>query len=269
MAPKQALEPCPRQVCEHCGLSYPVIFDNGPWVCLNESCEHHWKTNGRMLGQSGDDGNDLRYSQSFLSMAEPMQGKMQDLQQDIRQMFEPLPALLDKNGTLCGTEKELRRGFACPRCGRANAKIFWDKYECGHCHFIQIAIPHAYPMDKIQKETDDLVQKIQKKHGSHALADGVTIRCDPSHVDSFTIIMPNHTKLFIFMIKNSESKLIGAVVLERPDDDSKKASCGADKLLEMIQADGGQMGLRRNAARCADSKSLLQEQILDRLLVLI
>lgn len=238
--------------CAECGQDSHRVFENAPWVCLHEKCEHFFQHKGQMLPQQGNDGKSLRYSQAFMNKAEPSRGVMGDLPLYIHQMFQAPTSSIDENGAVWGTEKELRGGFTCPNCGCCNSQVYWDRKECGNCGFSQDATPRPYPMHKVMEETTADVKKFQKRH---RMQDGVTIELQPSNVDKFIEVAENGSDLFIYMMKNAEGKLIGTLVLERPTDNMKQTTCGADKLLDKIQAEGGDMKFRRNPARCPGSKS--------------
>lgn len=229
------------------------MFSNAPWVCLHEDCEHFFSVDGKPLSQTGDDGEGLRYSKGFLNKAECFNREMKDLPDKIHQMFQPLSTSKGANGeTLFGTEKELRGGFTCPRCRCCNAQVLWDRNECRNCDFTQDVTPLPYPMELIEKETKEYIKAEQRKGN---MLDGVTIAMKPDHVTKFVEPANATTKLLIvYMIKTIDGKLIGTVVLERPTEASKMAPCGADKLLECIQKEGGNMKFRRNPARCPGSK---------------
>ena len=254
--PQQSLEPCPLYLCDTCGHSSLKIFDNAPWVCLQDGCEQFFRAAGKLLDQAGDDGTGLRYLQSFLNLAESSRGEMKDLPHDLPQMFQPPSVSVDENGTLWGTEKKLRGGFVCPECACANAQLDWGLKDCRNCPFKQDSLLLPYPMDNIRQENEADFKKNQKKYG---MTDGVTIYMAPDHVDKSTETMENGTQLFTYFIKNSEGEDTGSVVVERPGASSLKAFCGADNLLELIQKEGSRIGFKRYAARCADSMSFPQD----------
>lgn len=246
-------QPCLEFVCGDCGRFSPKAFSNAPWVCLREDCKEFFIVDGKALSQTGDDGKDLRYTRGFLKKAESFNREMKDLPDEIHQMFQPSSALKSADGeTLFGTEKELRGGFTCPTCRCCNAHIFWDRNDCINCGFTQDITPLPYPMDLIESETE---KDIKKKQKDGKLLDGATIRLMTSHVTKFMEPADARTELLIvYMIKSTEDKLIGTVVLERPTKASKMAPCGADKLFGSIQEEGGKMKFRRNPARCPGSE---------------
>ncbi|ROV98770.1 hypothetical protein VMCG_06814 [Cytospora schulzeri] len=246
--------PCQEFQCGYCGESSPKVFDNGSWVCLDHDCQNFFRVDGKLLTQTGDDGEDLRYTKAFLNKSEAFKRKMKALPADIHQMFQPLSNSDPENGEmLFGTEKELRVGFTCPICRGCNSQIFWDRKECKHCDFIQDSTPLPYPMDRIENEASKFTRS-QQKGGK--MLDGATIRIDTAHVTKFVEPADTMTELLIvYMIKSTEGNVIGTVVLERPTKASRVSPCGADKLLESIQEEGGKMMFRRNPARCPGSSS--------------
>lgn len=239
-------------VCTECDQSTPKVFENAPWVCL-QNCDQFFKVHGKLLSQTGDDGEGLRYAKGFLNKDECFNGNMKDLPDQIHQMFQPLSTFRDKNGkTFYGTEKEIRGGFTCPTCRCCNSQVFWDRQECKNCGFRQHATPLPYPMANIKDETE---KDVKKYRNSVKDFDGATIKIDEAYVTKFVEPADAHAKLLIvYMINNGKGELIGAVVHERPTDEMKSTPCGADKLLKLLQEEGANMEFRRNPARCPDSK---------------
>lgn len=236
-------------VCTDCHQISPKVFENAPWVCLQD-CQESFKVSGQFLSQIGDDGKELRYAKGFLNKADCSNGEMKDLSEYVHQMFQPLSTSQGENGKVfLGTEKELRGGFTCPICRCCNSRVYWDRQECRNCGFRQDATPLPISIDEVNKETKNAVKRLKK------MSDGATIHMDKEHVTKFVEPTDAMTELLIiYMIKNQEGELIGTVVLERPTDTAKLTLCGADKLLDLLQKEGADMGFRRNPTRCAGSK---------------
>lgn len=251
-APTNSIE---ERACTNCEKVGPKIFENAPWVCLEDNCEEFFLVDGEMLTQFGDDNKELRYSQDFINHTTAY-----DVIPHIPTLFQPLPKDLVEGGDLYGTEEASRGGMTCPDCGCCTSRKYWDRLACCNCPFQNNAFPLHYPLEKVETETQANIKKLNKKPGGDFHRDGVTISIDKAHVDLFTEDDKMSTR-FIYMIKHSDGDLIGTFVVERPSDDAKKAPGGADEIYKGIEAEDSNMQFQRNPARCPGSKSHKKTQL--------
>ncbi|KAI3393629.1 hypothetical protein diail_3856 [Diaporthe ilicicola] len=235
--------------CTKCGKVSPKIFDNAPWVCLQDGCENFFQAAGIILKQTGNDGKGLRYSRDFIN-----QTTAYDEIQNIPTLFQPLPEALVEGGENYGTEVALRGGMTCPECRCCTSRKYWNRLACCNCGFEYNTAPLHYPLNKVKEETEVHTKKLAKKNG--ILQDGVTIKMDKDHVKLF---IENDkggmSTRFIYMIKHPNGSLIGTFVVERPSDAAKQASGGADEIYTSIEAESSNMQFQRNPARCPGSTS--------------
>ncbi|KAL1845951.1 hypothetical protein Daus18300_014393 [Diaporthe australafricana] len=240
-----------KRACTNCEKVGPRIFENAPWVCLEDNCDEFFQVDGKVLSQIGDDSKELRYSEDFINQTTPY-----DDMQDIPTLFQPLPKDLVEGGDLYGTEEASRGGMTCPDCGCCTSRKYWDRLECCNCFFQNNAFPLHYPLDKVESETTAQTKKLTKKNNGGLRKDGLTMRMDKHHVDLFTEIDDDKMSTrFIYMIKHADGELIGTFVVERPSNDAKKAPGGADEIYKCIEAEDSNMRFQRNPARCPGSTS--------------
>lgn len=251
MIPEDSQQHCQKIKCPYCGEIGENPFDNLSSGCVQGECQKFWHTkDGKLLGQFGDDGKPLRYSKAFLKSTETIHGKKKDLPQEIPQIFQPLRPSIDTYGKKCwGTEKELRGGFTCPKCYCCNSQRYWDRLQCKHCGFTKDATPLPYPMKNINEETKSFQNKGKP-------IDGTTVKIEEPQVHKFIEDASNGSKLFIYMLTKLDGELMGTLVVERPNEDLKKAPCGADELLNKIQAEGAEMRFQRNPAVLKEGRYL-------------
>lgn len=236
--------------CTSCGKVGPKIFDNAPWVCLEDGCKEFFQVAGNMLSQIGDDNKELRYSKDFINHITTYENLL-----NIPTMFQPLPEALIEGGENYGTEKALRGGMTCPKCRCCTSRKYWDRLACCNCGFEYNAAPLPYPLNKVEEENKAHTQKLQAKNAG-LREDGVTIKQNEDYVDLFVEKDEDGMSTrFIYMIKNARWELIGSFVVERPSDAAKKAPGGANELYTGIEAAGSNMHFQRNPARCPGSKS--------------
>ncbi|ROW13697.1 hypothetical protein VPNG_04518 [Cytospora leucostoma] len=253
MGPQDTQQHGQKIKCPSCGeIGLKAYANLSSFVCLRRECQMFWHTeDGKLLGQVGDDGKPLRYSVAFLKSTETLYGKRKDLPKDIPQIFQSLRSSIDMDGEKnFGTELILRGGFTCPKCYCCNAKKHWDRLQCRHCGFTKDVTPLPYPMQNIKEET----MKFQHKGKP---MDGITVKIDESQVKKVIEVATNGSTLFIYMLTQPDGKLMGTLVVERPSENQKKASCGADELLRKIQEDGSKMKFQRNPARHQDGPHMV------------
>lgn len=231
--------------CISCRSTSPRIFENAPWVCLKDECHAFFKIGGNSLSQIGNDGKELRYSEAFIDHITTYKEI-----ENIPTMFEPLPKALVEGGATFGTETALRSGMTCPHCRCASTRKFWDRLVCRNCGFEHNTPPLPYPLSLVEKETQAHTK------GQNVWDDGVTIKLIQDHVEQFVEEDEDGMSTrFVYMIKDANRELVGTLVLERPSELAKKAPGGADNLYTSIEAQGGNMKLQRNPARCPNSQS--------------
>lgn len=234
-----------EKACESCGKSNPQIFDNAPWVCLEDECDQFFQVSGKVLSQIGDDNQELRYSNDFINKTviyDIVPGRSSS-------MFRPLPEALVEGIDIYGTEKALRAGLTCPKCWCCTARKYWDRLACCYCGFEYNLAPLPYPLSLVDQETKTHTKNMRVRN------DGVTIRLNKDHVEQFVEDEDDGMSIrIVYMIKDTNGFLIGTFVIERPSDDAKKGPGGADELYTRIEAEGGKMKFQRNPARCPGSK---------------
>ncbi|KAH9235181.1 hypothetical protein K456DRAFT_1808702, partial [Colletotrichum gloeosporioides 23] len=135
--------PCAAHLawCRHCHVGSKTIFADG-WACLNKTCEAYFEFPAGIVKKS------LTYSENFL--------------QERTNNVLPAGFLLKPNlpGTAAngsmGTEKYMRVGMVCPKCGCCSRRKFWTgwAYEASDCDFVLDAKPAPYPLSHVHAEED-------------------------------------------------------------------------------------------------------------------
>ncbi|KAI8282352.1 hypothetical protein K4K59_007998 [Colletotrichum sp. SAR11_240] len=135
--------PCAAHLawCRHCHEGSKTIFADG-WTCLNKTCEAYFEFPAGVVKES------LTYSENFL--------------QERTNNVLPAGFLLKPNlpGTAAngsmGTEKYMRVGMVCPKCGCCSRRKFWTgwAYEASDCDFVLDAKPAPYPLSHVHAEED-------------------------------------------------------------------------------------------------------------------
>lgn len=226
-------------VCETCKRPSPQAFVTDTFVCLNQDCQSFFRD---MLSGSKLDARTVEYNPVFLGHIENYRGS----KDDIPNIFQPAPKV-DENGF--GTEKALRSGMTCPRCGACSRRITWDGWSCENCSFNSKAFPSPYPLEKVKEEICDRISKLRSEDFAH---DHTTIMIDRASVEKRHPQVEGETIVTEYILRNDSSEVIGTLVHSRPSEDLRASLNGADKLFKEIQEKD--IGLQRYASRCAGSK---------------
>ncbi|KAI8212722.1 hypothetical protein K4K53_011589 [Colletotrichum sp. SAR 10_77] len=127
--------------CRHCHEGSKTIFADG-WTCLNKTCEAYFEFPAGVVKES------LTYSENFL------QERTNNVLPAGFLLKPNLPGTA-ANGSL-GTEKYMRVGMVCPKCGCCSRRKFWTgwAYEASDCDFVLDAKPAPYPLSHVHAEED-------------------------------------------------------------------------------------------------------------------
>lgn len=126
--------------CDSCSNTYDQIYLCG-WMCLNSKCEKFWCL------PDGDtpDAAQLIYDPRFLKQKTAWTNE----QAPIRFRF-PLYA----TSAIAGEDYKLEnlRGMTCPECGKCNARVKWEGWECTGCGFEHMPKITPLPAASIQDQ---------------------------------------------------------------------------------------------------------------------
>lgn len=231
---------CPEVKCETCQQKSPRIFKIDDFVCLNKKCVEFFRS-----GSAGEvlDAQALEYNEELSNCLQNYPGDLSE----VPQVFQPVPQI---NEDGFGTEKALRGGMTCPRCGACSRRTTWAGWNCENCSFHAEAFPAPYPLDKVKQES---AKKLSKTRPECFREDGVTLQMDESSVEKKQPRVEGDTTITEYIFRNRNNEAIGTFIHSRPSDALKAAPNGADNLFMEIQAND--IGLTRYPSRCSGSKS--------------
>lgn len=234
------MQACPEAECDVCKQKSPQVFKVDSFVCLNRKCEEFFMSES---SQEVLDAQVLKYKDELFNCLQSFPGDLSK----VPEVFQPVPEI-NKDGF--GTEKALRGGMTCPRCGACSRRTTWAGWNCENCSFHAQAFPAPYPLSKVKQES---ASKLTKTRPECFREDCVTLQIDESTVEKKSPWAEGGTTVTEYIFRNQNNEAIGTFIHSRPNDALKAAPNGADNLFMEIQAND--IGLTRYPSRCPGSKS--------------
>ena len=126
--------------CDTCSSKYDQIYLCG-WMCLNSKCEKFWC----LPDGDAPDPAQLIYDPRFLKQKTPWTNE----QAPISFRFP-----LYTTSAIAGEDYKLEnlRGMTCPECGKCNARVKWEGWECTGCGFEHMPKITPLPAASIQDQ---------------------------------------------------------------------------------------------------------------------
>ncbi|KAG9590168.1 hypothetical protein KCU84_g7186, partial [Aureobasidium melanogenum] len=143
-----------KQHCESCSNEYDQIYLSG-WICLNSRCERFWC----LPDGSTPDAAQLIYDPRFLKQKTPWVNE----QPPISFRFP-----LYTTSAIAGEDykAENLRGMTCPECGKCNARVKWEGWECTGCGFEHKPKITPLPAASIQDQNYPVSDAYPSSHDS-------------------------------------------------------------------------------------------------------
>ncbi|ORX36285.1 hypothetical protein BD324DRAFT_651527 [Kockovaella imperatae] len=116
------------KICPSCGVATPQVYIEG-WMCLSPTCHQFWMLSTTIGFFPLSPGFKLSYHPDFLEPVSCPPG-LEHMPYDV------VPALPEEPTQDAGSGS-LLRGWVCDRCGRANCRYRWDRWECVNCKNIK------------------------------------------------------------------------------------------------------------------------------------
>ncbi|THZ06751.1 hypothetical protein D6C95_02271 [Aureobasidium pullulans] len=149
-----ALGPPVRDCCGSCGNQYDQLYLCG-WLCLNSKCDKFW----RLSDDSIPDAAQLLYDPRFLKQKTPWANEEAPLTFCFPLYFASAIAGEDY-------KVENLRGLTCPECGKCNARVKWEGWECTHCGFEHKPVMNLLPAASIQNQNHPVTTAYPSSHDS-------------------------------------------------------------------------------------------------------
>ncbi|KAG9716549.1 hypothetical protein KCU59_g19334, partial [Aureobasidium melanogenum] len=143
-----------KQHCESCSNEYDQIYLSS-WMCLNSKCERFWC----LPDGSTPDAAQLIYDPRFLKQKTPWVNE----QPPISFRFP-----LYTTSAIAGEDykAENLRGMTCPECGKCNARVKWEGWECTGCGFEHKPKITPLPAASIQDQNYPVSDAYPSSHDS-------------------------------------------------------------------------------------------------------
>jgi alkylated DNA repair dioxygenase AlkB len=156
-----------KQHCDSCSGEYDQVYLCG-WMCLTSKCEKFWCL------PDGDtpDAAQLIYDPRFLKQKTPWANEQAPL--SFRSPLYTTSAIAGED-----YKAENLRGMTCPECGKCNARIKWEGWECTGCGFEHKPTITPLPAASIQDQNYPVTNAYPSSHDS--ASPHVKISVDFSH----------------------------------------------------------------------------------------
>ncbi|KAG9683324.1 hypothetical protein KCU95_g11688, partial [Aureobasidium melanogenum] len=143
-----------KQHCDSCSNEYDQIYLCG-WLCLNSKCEKFWC----LPDGSTPDATQLIYDPRFLKQKTPWANEQAPM--SFRFPFYTTPAIAGEDYKV-----ENLRGMTCPECGKCNARVKWEGWECTSCGFEHKPQITPLPAASIQDQNYPVSDAYPSSHDS-------------------------------------------------------------------------------------------------------
>ncbi|KAI5208900.1 hypothetical protein AUEXF2481DRAFT_6368 [Aureobasidium subglaciale EXF-2481] len=149
-----ALGPPVKEHCGSCRNEYGQLYLCG-WMCLNSRCQNFW----RLSDGSTPDPTQLYYDPRFLKQKTPWANENAPLS-----FRFPLYAA----SAIAGEDYKMEnlRGMTCPDCGKCNARVKWEGWECTGCGFEHTPKINPLPAAAIQDQNYPVSDSYPSSHDS-------------------------------------------------------------------------------------------------------
>jgi alkylated DNA repair dioxygenase AlkB len=143
-----------KQHCQSCSGEYDQVYLCG-WMCLNSRCEQFWC----LPGGGTPDAAQLIYDPRFLKQKTPWANEEAPL--SFRFPLYITSAIAGED-----YKAENLRGMTCPECGKCNARVKWEGWECTGCGFEHKPEITPLPAASIQDQNYPVTNAYPSSHDS-------------------------------------------------------------------------------------------------------